>query len=682
MRALACILALVAGVAQASVIRGGDLSGGRVGGFSRAFGGVADRARGGDVPVLDFLVDGAAGWPTRQDFCTSAVAAGLLSGDAFCMNGSATVTSTGTATTFSTAGTNPPTTSTIPVCSESGAGCASVTTQYFNATTAQTGYLVSDSRSFPAGDFSMCFFGAMGETSQAPWIVSVWQGTAHFRLWYANGGVRLAIFNGTAETSTAAGAMTEKAWSVVCATYDRVADGTSVGRVYVDSGTALQTNSTMGAMQAATGSMFLGARDNAITSANMRGRLRGVLYTQRVLTGTEIGNLATAVHGTLAGSRGEAISFTRATASGCPAADFATTTIMPSGRPCVTTRGLLDESSTTNQMRDTEERSKSTWANYNHASLTFTENDPSVTAPDHQSNAERVVATSTPGNLYQLVNVTSMSKLAVSDFVRGSSTASSYKLGVDIANGINPTCACWRSDGGACVATVDGTRGCGCTMTPINETWVRFACMASLPSPYTGALYPLWQPVGAADFWVWGMQAETGRDMPSSYVRSGTAATARNGVNANAVTPSALVSGNEGCVKAEIWKIEPSISSSDRIISFAPFGRSPLVAQAATQTGFFDGTNNYYLSHPGSTHLRTALSVFAGWRGSDQTGYVGAAGAFCSTGCTNAGGTAGAYTTTQFTGSPMYIGSNVGASGYVNGFIKNVRIYSRKDACK
>ena len=232
---------------------------------------------------------------------------------------------------------------------------------------------------------------------------------------------------------------------------------------------------------------------------------------------------------------------------------------------------------------------------------------------------------------------------------------------------------------------VNVTRDNGVTWTPVTltSTWQRFgafhngvtALQGSVLNPTIGV--QLVTNGDAVD--VDRVQDEVGA-FEASPIDTTTTAVTRNATVVCFGRPSALA-GDVGCVQADVWQDGPSLAGANRVISFSATGRSPLVQQSVTQTLFFDNTNTYYLNHPAASALQTTLHVFAGWRASDNTGYVGAVGVKCSTGCVNAGGTSGAYVGTTFTGSTIYIGSSVGASAFLNGYVRALIFYSSRDRC-
>lgn len=350
------------------------------------------------------------------------------------------------------------------------------------------------------------------------------------------------------------------------------------------------------------------------------------------------------------GSTITSVTFARSGAQTCTKAD-GTVVALTSNQPALEANGLHIEASGINSLLQSRDLSNASWTK---SSMTCAK---TATGTDGVANSAST-CTSSAGNATVLQGIT--------------------------ASGTRTTSLYLRRNSGA--GTVQVTRDNGTTWTAVTLTisWQRFgpfhsgvtALTSSTTNPTVGVR--LVTNGDAVD--VDRVQDEAG-SFESSPIDTTTTAATRNATAASTTTPASLVSNNEGCIQTDIWMDGPAVSGANRVVSFSSSGRTPLVAQSVTMTGFFDGTNNYALSHPSASAQSTTLHVFSGWRSSDSTGYVGAAGVKCSAGCVNGGGTPGAYTGTQFTGTTLYLGSSVGSGSFLGGYILNLAVYAAKDSC-
>lgn len=352
----------------------------------------------------------------------------------------------------------------------------------------------------------------------------------------------------------------------------------------------------------------------------------------------------------LTGSLGETITTSRSGNEACTKSD-GTVLVMTTNQPALETNGVHVEAPGVNSILQSRDLSNASWTK---SSMTCAKTATGTDAVS--SSASTCTASGSNATVLQTVTTAATGR------------ASSLYLRRNAGTG-----------------TVNVTRDNGATWTAValTSTWQRFgafhngvaALQGSVLNPTIGV--QLVTSGDAVD--VDRVQDEVGA-FETSPIDTTTTAVTRNATAISFARPAALA-GDVGCVQADVWQDGPSAGGANRVISFSAAGRSPLVQQTVTQTLFFDNTNTYFLNHSTVTALQTTLHVFAGWRASDNTGYVGAAGVKCSTGCTNSGGTNGAYVGTTFTGTTIYIGSSVGASGFLNGYVKALLFYSSRDRC-
>lgn len=374
------------------------------------------------------------------------------------------------------------------------------------------------------------------------------------------------------------------------------------------------------------------------------------------------------------------VTFTRATAVSCTTSSGALVKLA-SGQPAVSLdKGLLIEQSGVNYALRSEALDNAAWT-----STGSTVTADYLAAPDGTTTADRVVVSpAANATVSQAVSGMTSSALHIASVYAHESTpgaGGTVTVGIANASGTFSACGCYRDDGGACTATSSGTT-CAASMT-MTGGWVRLVSTSTASGAVTGTTLFLGGGLPGAsvtqDYVAWGAQLEQMAivTFATSYIpTAGTSATRNNAV-ASLANPLGTTN-NFGSVSLDIWLEGPPISGSNRILSYSSSGRTPLGVQQTYATSFFDGTNNFYTQQGLLSSLRATKHVAAGWQASDGTAFVQQGLFRCSTDCLVNSGSPGKYTGSQFIGATLYLGSALGSSNFVNGYLNNVKYYSTK----
>jgi hypothetical protein len=215
----------------------------------------------------------------------------------------------------------------------------------------------------PVRDMSACWYGSLDNMTGVQQLIAKDLHGAGNRAFYmylnAGSSVGFSVF-GTGDTSTdiavTGSPISAGSPSLICFTYNYVADNTSIFRAYIN-GVAAGTPSTTarGPIQPTTGvKITVNHRYYAGNFNFLSGGMQGAFITETVLTAAQIQAVAQSLGvyapTTLQGTRGEAMTFTRASVGSCLDSTGTAMTILASGRPCATGGGYLSEPAASNYL--------------------------------------------------------------------------------------------------------------------------------------------------------------------------------------------------------------------------------------------------------------------------------------------------------------------------------------------
>ncbi len=317
----------------------------------------------------------------------------VLVGDYFCLRGDGTQASS-TARQLSAVGS--PTTQSQVLC-PSGANCTTVSTQRIDGDSAI--YYQTPLATPPLGDASWCFLGstdvATGDNGDFISIGTSADNAANTGLIFRFNGTSLDWFfsDGSSMPSLATGATGFQAATrhLLCLTYDYVANGNSVMKLYVDGAVKATTSTVVGPMNTQSARTRIGFRATGTATSGIKGLIGNALFTEKVLDATTIQQLADASLGKLSGSAGEAVTFTRASGWGCASSDESSWSPTPINRSCVRKGGDVARTATTNGILQSESLDNVLWPRDGSgaAAPSITANTTDLAAPDGTFTAEK-----------------------------------------------------------------------------------------------------------------------------------------------------------------------------------------------------------------------------------------------------------------------------------------------------
>lgn len=636
MRKLAgVVVLLVSPAALASGIRSANLGHGiRSGGMSR----LVDMPT--SKPLFEFLPASGAGAPVASDLC-DAVTTDDKAGNWWCLKGDGTM-ATGSAVTLSAVGS--PTTQTRPLCSN-GLQCADATHGMTDGTSQY--WATSSGVQSPTGDFSGCVLAALwkGAVGDGNVLLSLDDNTAGNRVLLLNDAAQALVFKSDGTSSTATKSLPgNRMRTLACFTYDYVADGSSVLTVYVDGVAGTPLNTAVGPPASTTGARWSVSARRKAGSADALKAIQhwGSFVTHKVLSAADVARLSAAVHGTLTGSRGEAVTFTRSSAQTCDNGSGAVT-VLPAGRPCVAQGGYLSEGSATNLLLRSEELDNASWSD--------------VGTPATSANGQTGVDGTLTGD-----TLTDNDAAALEGESQSVASTSQTKH----------TLSCWMKAGTATEATLRMT-GTGnsagdqtCTFTSISSSaWDRKACTSG--TAYGAGITNVLGEVLVGDavgdtgtLHVWGCQLEA-RSFASSYIRTEGSTATRVATKLTGTKPTAVGDG-QGCMAATV-KV-PGVTAGARAIDWNA-GYSYL--QSTTVGRSYDSTNTISAT-AGSTVVDRYVRLVTTWTGSTLT-------------ATHDGVSASGSYDGALTGSSFFIGSTTTPDNHLNGFVKQVEVDSSLTRC-
>lgn len=472
----------------------------------------------GDPPLFSFASPTAtcgyaayAGLPAASTLC-DALNAGDKVGNWWCLNGDGTMAS-GSVQTLSSVGS--PTTQSLSVC-PNGPACGAVTRSVYGTGNGHEGGTIAA----PTGAWSVCQ------------VISLRNSTFENTLSFAETGSSIAFLiqsnasspdltvytNGTPRRVLS---LTAGAWHVVCATSNTAQTS---GQAYLD-GTAIGAAYSPALGSFGSQTWRVSGYGNSTSPLLRQSQVRGTFMVESELSAGRIAEIARAVLAdTPAGTKGEALTFTRATASSCALdANESEVTTLPAGRPCVTRNGLQVFRAGTNLVLRSEEFENIAWLDANIPAATRFVND--TVAPTGAVDAEKLEDTSgvLQQGVFQEVVATAQTKYTFSVWLKAGTRNEALisMSGVGNADGnitFSPTTGISSSEWRRYTFTT-GTYGLGLTS-------ISLTIQVGDTGSDQGTLY------------LWGAQLESG-EYASPYVATTSAATTRNADVATFVLPDA-----------------------------------------------------------------------------------------------------------------------------------------------
>jgi hypothetical protein len=547
------MLSLVLALSLAGGLGGPGLGGPGLGGRGLAGGGGLDTSSGSNV-VFEFAPASGTGLPSVADLCDT-YSSDITGPGAWCLRGDGTSLASGQTLTVQGA----PVTETRALCSN-GADCANITGQRFDG--------VDDAWKTPAvavpvGDATVCvllsednsagnlFMGKdNGNISQRTILFYGASGSPHIDFCTSvNCATDCAVDAPTA-------VLTSGVERLVCAVYDFVTNGTSTAKLYVDGAQVGATTTGCNGPLTPSSSVpwFVGTRSDVYSPNYWPGRIRNAFVTEQVLSAATIAAMArTALADTPTGTRGEALTFTRASTKFCDTAAGSAGTTVPSGRPCDSGGGMEPEGGATNVLIRSDAFDHAAWTTDGAgvAAPVVTANTTDVVAPDGTYTAEKIVlpAVSVVGNysrIYSTIFTGTAAAWSGSIYLRSASGSSTFYLLVRAGDS-----TAYHST--ACTVTTTWTRCLGENKTLTAASWLVIIGVDLTPG--SGQVAQAAQTVYA-----WGGQVNVG-GWSSSYIA--TAGTSVTRVADRATTPNLLATGTPNYTLAATVTASTSRAWSD-----------------------------------------------------------------------------------------------------------------------
>lgn len=452
-------------------------------------------------------------------------------------------------------------------------------------------YQATTNATAPPGDFSVCFLGSYDRksaTSSSTDLVMLWdhdtvaENSIYFTL-DEGGTLYFGVWNGTSETFlTSTNPIAKRQEQFLCATYDWVASGSSVARLYVDGVLASAVKSNMVGPAKATSATpwIIGSRKD-ITTRHLEGRVRLAFVTEKLLSAATLLSMSNSLAGIgLVASTGATLSSSiRASPATCTNDAWATMTIVGNNRPCVSAGGIEAMPPSTNLLLWSDALDDAAWVDIG-TPVGGQADVPGVYAADGSPTADQIGDDSAAAfeGKSQTVATTSQTKFTWSGWLRQGASAAIDKVTVRITGTGN--------------AAGDTT----CTFTGLTTTLTRKKCATT--AAYGAGITALTADVLAGtvvadigNFIVTGQHLETGGAM-MPYIRTESVAVARIFYQLGLDTP-ASITDTQGCVRATFFAHdEQPNSNANAVVSSNTGGLfirvDPVIP---TRGSTFDGLN-------------------------------------------------------------------------------------------
>lgn len=380
------------------------------------------------APLLE-LTPGGAGVSQAMAAPLDVLFAGEMTGTWFSLRGDGTTAGT---LALAEVGTPIDQTDTILPCGPNG--CARVSQRVDGANSR----FATTNQGIPTADFSVCAVFNHDALPASASYISKNNGNT-FALSYNAGAGGVQFYVNAAAIQ--GGLPRIGAWHFACGTYDFVANGTSVAKVYLD-GAQTATSSTMPGPPNTTSAPFVVGNWGNLTSP-FAGRIAAAFYTEKVLDPTTIANMNAAVHAQVQTTRGEVLSTTRAGVMYC--CEGSSCALLPPNRACPRSGGLEAMSSAVNSALRFNEFNNAVWVpTHSVSGLPVVTADIAI-APDGTKTADRIVFPAVNGATdYSIVRQT-LASGAYTENLWMQSCAGSGAQNVYLANGgqvSNPSTLC------------------------------------------------------------------------------------------------------------------------------------------------------------------------------------------------------------------------------------------------
>lgn len=364
------------------------------------------------------------------------------------------------------------------------------------------------------------------------------------------------------------------------------------------------------------------------------------------------------------GSRGETLTYTRASSATCSKAD-GTITTCASNQPRVesidSVLALRRETATTNLIVRSEELNDAAWTT--NGSLTLTANN--YTAPDGTLTGEKYLKTSADGVRYQSLGALGAATTTCSGWGRADSATENFSINLNCSGGSLSACTCYAFDGNACTAVTAGTI---CTVyTSAGTTFERLAMIATCGSgTHIASIGPgIFNSDNNKTAGLWGFQCEA-KPSATSYIRTEGSTVTRAADVATVPTPA--LSRTEGCAA---WHYRPIIPAAS-VKGFVGSGANVRFGYGLTTT---------FLSYDGTNNPSVAAGYTLGTTKRYRTTWSASGNAMVVRNVTDAAETSSAFTAFPAFAVTLEVGNSVGAGAPVEGLIYGLTMDDSATGC-
>jgi hypothetical protein len=345
--------------------------------------------------------------------------------------------------------------------------------------------------------------------------------------------------------------------------------------------------------------------------------------------------------------QGGAITFTRALAAYCEKAD-GSLTLVASGSPRVSNKGILIEGSRTNLIIRSHEFDNAAWAKTEIAVTTGQTDPAGGTQADLLNPSDGMEDSAYIESTAFVPNVTTG---VFSIYTKGAGASVGQQAAAVV---VDTTATIARS-------TCDGL-----TLT---TGWQRFTCAASGMTAANNHVVRFFPDVfghAETNVIVWGAQFEgAGSALVSSYIPTTTASVTRP------VEVATFANGTDisatGCVSASVSFGNPTLNAGSSAAVMSNGTEQMLGYNTSTQAQANDGTNT--ISANVSSILGRTISMKSSWTGSVFT--------LVADGVTGTGTFDGSFSST----AAMRIGARTAAAGYSFATVKNIKVGAHPNSC-
>lgn len=643
-RAALCLALLAAGVAEAAHFR---KSLARKSGF-------ASTGRSGPAPAgadfLKIMVASSSVGTVNDNLCSGFPAE--LTGGYYCLHGDGTATNQ----TLTAHGAAAPVS--VAVC-PNGTDCANVSALRVGMTAAD--YYTTANYIQSQSDWSQCILyrlpsadtGTIMHHAYKYWTTDS-GGTVYPDAFKDGGGDLYANF--------AARSGYIHAWTFSCVTYDFVADGSSLYKVYSDA--VLTTDITDATGPIGDGSnvpTFLGIRNNGTEPQNVD--IREVFYTEKILSGATITAMNNAVRIKLKGDAAEAITFARNTVGSCTRTADGVLTPLAIGQACANSYGAQSWETRQNADIRSEEFGNAAWTCTDVTVTSNTHRSPSssLTADTLESTVNGGFCESTASAMVGATGTTSIHARTASGTQTGHIVLRDTTAGATKCTGTISGTTAWLSG--------DTRANCSSAITSGND--------------HTTRIYP-GGTGGTGTMVVWGDQREVGESM-SPYVPTTTTAVTRDAEDVFITT--AQITQTSGC-----WAATGTFTASTTVgAALLSHEIEGILAVAGSPPDSF-AQSDLIGDHTVTTAAGTALAgttvvVRGDWASAVSTPGVRVPVESEVAGTqrlsrAGAGTVSGTHNGDMSPNESLWLGSRTTEDKYLNGYIKDIKVNTNRNGCQ